>query len=282
MARLLPQSVIVTFATPEFEEARTGLVRSALEYGEVADAISWTRDRLMGTAFYRENAAILGAARGAGYWAWKPYVILEALRTLDEGEFAFYSDVGRGDGYRVRRSLAPLLAWTASTGQGALPGVVVPGFGRSAQWTKRDCFVYMHCDEPRFWNHPQVQATYSVWQKSAPVLALLEQWLACCCDARLITDAPNVSGLDNLPSFRDHRHDQSILTNLVVRAGWPRFHLSSVTRQLVRMLTAGGLEFEKHVDYAGLVAEGVPRSVAFARFCWDRTAGHGRFTPPKA
>ena len=235
-------------------------MRSALEHGGVDDAVSWTRQRLMATDFYRHNATILSAPRGAGYWAWKPYVILEALRELDEGEFVFYSDVGRGDGYRLGRSLSPLLAWTGTHGQGALPGVVVPGFGRSAQWTKRDCFVYMYCDEPRFWNHAQVQATYSVWQKRAPVLRLLEQWLACCCDARLVTDAPNVSGMDNLPSFRDHRHDQSILTNLVVRAGWPQFHLSSVARRIVRIVTDGGLEFEKHVDYAVMVAQGMPRS----------------------
>ena len=33
----------------------------------------------------------------------------------------------------------------------------------------------------------------------------------------IITDLPNICGLPNYPEFEDHRHDQSILTNLAVK-----------------------------------------------------------------
>src|SRR5205823_2371810 len=36
-------------------------------------------------------------------------------------------------------------------------------------------------------------------------------------DRRCITDDMNECGLPNLPRFREHRHDQSILTNLCVK-----------------------------------------------------------------
>ena len=38
-------------------------------------------------------------------------------------------------------------------------------------------------------------------------------------DARILCDGPNVCGLPNLDGFRDHRHDQSILTILAIKHG---------------------------------------------------------------
>jgi hypothetical protein len=36
------------------------------------------------------------------------------------------------------------------------------------------------------------------------------EWLAYASDPRLITDTDNTLGKQNLPRFREHRHDQSI------------------------------------------------------------------------
>jgi hypothetical protein len=37
-----------------------------------------------------------------------------------------------------------------------------------------------------------------------------------CEDVRMVSDLPNTQGLPNLPSFSDHRHDQSLLTILAL------------------------------------------------------------------
>ncbi len=37
--------------------------------------------------------------------------------------------------------------------------------------------------------------------------------------SRILTDIPNVCGFDNLPGFRDHRHDQSVLSLLASSRG---------------------------------------------------------------
>ncbi len=47
-------------------------------------------------AFRVENEAILTQARGAGYWLWKPFIILETLSKLPPGAALVYSDAGRG------------------------------------------------------------------------------------------------------------------------------------------------------------------------------------------
>jgi hypothetical protein len=81
-------------------------------------------------------------------------------------------------------------------------------------WTKRDCFVYMDCDEERYWNTPCVEAGLSYWRKGDFSDKILAEWDKYCKDRRVISDDPNTWGRPNLPEFRDHRHDQSILTNL--------------------------------------------------------------------
>jgi hypothetical protein len=89
------------------------------------------------------------------------------------------------------------------------------------QWkmTKRDCFVRMGCDEPRFWNASQIEAGRVIVNNTPEARAFVDEWRRWCCDPAVVTDAPNVCGLPNWPGFYDHRHDQSIATNLVTREG---------------------------------------------------------------
>jgi hypothetical protein len=76
----------------------------------------------------------------------------------------------------------------------------------------------MGCDAPRYWTARQVQATFSLWSGKA-AMEFLSEWLRWCRDRRCITDDQNECGLPNLPGYVEHRHDQSILTNLCIRRG---------------------------------------------------------------
>ena len=209
---------LVTYAQGRrFEQGQRALTDTALSVGGLDYAVSWNRNKLMRTHFYEENRAILDQRRGAGYWAWKPYIILDQLRRIREGDIVVYYDSGRNGRYQFRSSLDPLLNWCLDHSHGVLPGVWTPHVNR--RWTKRDCFVYMGCDGEKYWNDRQVQATFSVWQRNELALRFVEAWCDFCTDARIVTDAPNTCGLPNLRGFKDHRHDQSVLTNLVIRDG---------------------------------------------------------------
>jgi len=211
----------ITFGTTEFRVQQECLARSAQEFGQVDEVELLGPANIKGTSFYASHRDILDYPRGAGYWLWKPYLILAKLASVAPGDVVIYSDCGRGSGYQFHRSALPLIDWAANSGHGAFPGISIPHFGPNAIWTKRDCFVHMACDSPRFWHHPQIQATHSVWIKSSFTCDFVETWLRLCCDPRIITDAPNACGMDNLPGFKDHRHDQSVLTNLVIEANLP-------------------------------------------------------------
>lgn len=200
------------------------LARSAYRNG--FDRVdSWTHEKLRKTDFYARHRAILDCPRGAGYWAWKPYLIFRTLSEAPADSVVVYWDVGRshrGDARRgngFRGPIDPLLRWCDEQNEGMLPGIYIPQHGPNRRWTKRDCFVLMDCDTPEYWEHPQIQATFSVWRKSEEALEFVREWMFYCTDRRIITDDPNSCGLPNHHGFKDHRHDQSVLTNLVLKRG---------------------------------------------------------------
>jgi len=77
----------------------------------------------------------------------------------------------------------------------------------------------MDCDGAEYWEHCQIQAGVSIWQHRRSALDLLEQWVHFCSRREVVSDDPNVLGLPNFPEFVDHRHDQSVLTNLCLKFG---------------------------------------------------------------
>lgn len=205
----------------QWRASQDRLNSSALHAGGVTKTVSWSKAKLTETEFYAKHRDILDLPRGSGYWLWKPFIILQALREAENGDIVIYHDTGRPDSisttpYRIDRNLQPAIDLCCQNG-GFLPGVMIPHHGQNKKWTKRDCFVLMDCDEERFWTHPQVQATYSLWQNNRNVIRFVEEWLQWCCDPRILTDQDNQAGQPNHEGFVEHRHDQSVLTNLVIK-----------------------------------------------------------------
>jgi hypothetical protein len=200
----------------DFRSAQTRMNVTALTAG-FNTISSWNMKRLSGTDFARRNREVLAAPRGAGYWLWKPYIIDRQLAAMDDGDFVFYADVGQQTGSAFREPIFPLVALTSET-----PGRVFAMLMKrhlQRHWTKRDCFLAMDCDSPQYWDQPQIGATYLGFVASPATRRLVGQWLHHAQIDNNITDGANVRGLANLDGFQDHRHDQSILTNCIVKEG---------------------------------------------------------------
>ena len=196
------------------------LNKTAMKYGDVDKVHSWDLERLRATHFYNKNKALLDRPKGCGYWAWKPYIILETMKEAEHGDFVFYCDVGRPSdgvdfdhGNQITESLLPIVDW-AKKHDGMMPGVYLPHHGHSSVWIKSDCYRILECVDEKYKKIPTVQAGYTMWRKSTKIIKFLEEWLIKNLDPRLITDDPNVLGGDNAPGFIRHCHDQAILTLL--------------------------------------------------------------------
>lgn len=200
---------IVTFADEKFYSRQKYLEKHAESLGMTL--FSYTHDWLKEQNFYKENENILSDATGLGYFCWKPFIILDAINKMNEGELLFYSDVGD----MFHSDLIPYVENTIEDD----PCLLVLGEDKNKNWTRRDCFVYMNCDEEDYWETKQLEGGISFWKVCDQSKEIITEWLNYCCDRRIISDDPNVSGKENFSTFKNHRWDQSVLTNIAVRRG---------------------------------------------------------------
>jgi hypothetical protein len=140
------------------------------------------------------------------------------MNKAKDGDVVFYIDSGdlffsEVDGQSITEAIESHLTYSSC--------LFISYGNHNATWTKKDCFVYMDCDSEMYWNAPQLEAGVSYWTVNIKSKEILQEWLEYCKDARILTDAENVSGLQNHDLFKDHRHDQSILTNIVTRRRLP-------------------------------------------------------------
>ncbi len=206
----MPRIYLTSYATDRFESVQRDLNASAIQWG-VPNILTYRESDLKTSDYYQRNRSILDEVCGAGYWAWKPYFILQALEHLSENDILFYCDAGS----MFIDSPEPLIRLCADHPQGVILFDAQPLTNR--QFTKRDCFIRMGCDEPLYWDAKKVIATLLVIRKKDSTLALLEEWLAFCQDRAAITDDVNVCGQPDLPGYLVHRHDQSILSILATK-----------------------------------------------------------------
>lgn len=216
-AMSLLRTSLVCYGTANFHHSVRRLARSAYSHG-IDQVRCWDRYDLEQTQFYRLHRDILDLPRGGGYWLWKPFIIYEALKAAQPGDILFYADAG----VEVTGDLTALVRLCYQKGGVLLfdgpydePDGKQPHIGR--RWTKRDCFVYMDCDAPRFHDARVLDASFLVLMKCDRALSLIREWLLYCAQRAILTDDPNRCSLPNLPEFRDHRHDQSVLSLLAAR-----------------------------------------------------------------
>lgn len=159
-------------------------------------------------SFVQKNKKILQLPRGAGYWIWKPYVILDMLSKIEEGDFLIYMDSGA----YLEKSPDDYLRMINHT------GVLTFSLGihKQSRWCKRDCFIEVFGnDEVDFHDELQIMASFLFIRKCENSVKFIQNWLNLCTNYHLITDEDSIN--QNYPDFQEHRHDQAILSLLVYK-----------------------------------------------------------------
>ena len=75
-----------------YKKNQAGLVQSALNKG-FSHFINYRKSQLS-QDFKENNKEILSLKKGAGYWLWKPWVILNTLENIPENAIVIYADTG--------------------------------------------------------------------------------------------------------------------------------------------------------------------------------------------
>jgi hypothetical protein len=200
-----PLRAFVTYSDAAFEVARRRLVREAAASGDFDLVIEFTPQDI-DEAFRRKNNKILRQPRGGGYWLWKPWAAARVAGLLRNGDFLVYLDAG----CFILRSLEPWFQLAAVHD----PGWVALEINEATNsWTKGDLFAAMDLDPANFTETKMLLAGVWVMRVSPATMFVVNEWLRLAQDERLLTDKPSVH--PNPPGFREHRHDQAILSLLL-------------------------------------------------------------------
>ena len=162
--------------------------------------------------FVESNKSLLAEKRGAGYWAWKPYIIKKTLEKCKEGDYVMYLDAGA---FYVRK-IKHLINNMENVGETVfLSSMILP----NKDWCKRDAFVKCGCDETACIYGHQVEASYILVKKNIRTMSFLDRWQKYCLDWQVNTDQDNILGKENYNGFRENRHDQTALSLAAYREG---------------------------------------------------------------
>ncbi|KAF4758391.1 hypothetical protein FOZ63_019611, partial [Perkinsus olseni] len=182
------------------------------------------------------NSAILSLPRGAGYWMWKPYVILDTL--LDKSlpwfsSVVLYLDAGNHYIANPRTVVGRALLHT---------DVAAPLLKccLESDWAKRDAIrLLAPAEPPAIVDRPQNAAYFLIFRKTPVAVDFVRRWLRACEDYRVVTDHDNVEEYPNYPTFTRHVHDQTAFSILFKLSGFTPFDLDDAHRvmNLSRSLT---------------------------------------------
>ena len=202
------RKMLISFGNEPFRRAQKRLEDSALLYFD--QVISYNETDIE-PDFFKENIAIFTEKQGFGYWLWKPYLILKTLNEINEGDYCFYVDSSS----RFIRSPEHLFKFCTKKG-----GILLfdNQRHRNGIWTKSDCFALMNLDQGKYYHTLQCSAGYQLYQKNSKSISFVKEYLKYCTNYHILTNAAGTLGSE-LPSFRKHRHDQSVLSLLAARDG---------------------------------------------------------------
>lgn len=199
---------LVNYANKKFYEKQYFIKKI---HSKNFNIISYNRDFLVTTNFYKNNKNILDEEIGAGWWIWKPYLILESLLKIDKNDYLIYCDCGDMISPNIKSYIKNVMSEND-------PCLLLLGNNKNKEYTKRDCFILMDCDGEDYWNSYQLEAGVQVWRRNEKAINIISNWMEFCLDPKIIKN--NKSILENeFDSFKEHRNDQSILTNIAIREG---------------------------------------------------------------
>ena len=207
----------ITFSTPDYFDFAETNVKSALEVGAFDTAKIYTMADI-DDLFKNKNAHILNKSRGAGYWIWKPYIILKKLLEIKDGDILCYNDSKYIWLKNVRQFEKDVL-----TGKkiGVYKNKPNGSTHIEKQWTKLDSLVLI-ITQKKFrnivMNSDQVWAGFILLRKSFNSIRFIGEWLTYVQDERIVSDDISCFGPEN-HHFKENRHDQTALSLLCKKWG---------------------------------------------------------------
>jgi hypothetical protein len=205
----------ITFGGKPYDNQTKLIVERAPQFG--ADRVIVYDDRwFMAHDFVKLNRWLSDHPhkRGCLWYSWKPLIIMETMKRMEDGDVVLFTDA---DCYPV----APFghLYEQCDLDGGIMLFRAHPH--KNYQWCKRDCYIVMAQDEPRYHDRTLDAgvARFCLFQKGPwRAQQFLSEWLTYCINPLATTFDPSVLGRED-EGFKEHRTEQAIMTLLAYKYG---------------------------------------------------------------
>ena len=206
------QTRFITFATGIFELSADRLGRQVVEFDCINEFRKYTMNNLKADPhfWHQHGDFIQKNTKGVGYWLWKPYLVLQNLEEMEDGDTLIYADAG----CYLQISGAQRLEELIQASRNHPSGIVAFNSEQPNQaFNKADVFA-LH---PEAVSKTQIVATALIVTKNEQSQKFFQEFYerAQQDNYHYLTDAP--SRTPNHPTFQTHRHDQSIFTMLAYK-----------------------------------------------------------------
>lgn len=250
---------LISFGDDYFNYKKQILKKQAESTGWFDDVIIHSPETLQ--EFFNQHKDFVTNSRGYGYWIWKPYIILNLLEKINDGDNVFYIDSGgcilehrnkRFEEYLELLNINSIIAFCDGGSCGNPPDYKEKYF-QKMRVLKR--FGLENNED--FLNSGQVEGGVFICKKTSDSINFVKEWLNLVVEDNysLVNDDDNFEQLDE---FMGHRHDQSILSILCKKRnanmlglfetyGMGPFFSSRMSDNGLRMFAPDG--FRKQPDY---------------------------------
>jgi hypothetical protein len=157
--------------------------------------------------------------RGYGYWIWKPMVILDMMSRYEKDSIIIFADAGCEI---IKNEVTTEIFNKYIKDVKSHPSHIL-GFVNSYienHYTKQDLFNYMNANESNYTETNQLCAGIQIVVNTEQTKKLMQEWLDILVtdNYHFVDDSPSIA--KNSLNFKEHRHDQSVMSLLKKKYGF--------------------------------------------------------------
>jgi hypothetical protein len=207
------KKIFITFGDEKFRATRERLRSEAAALNVFDETHAFGPEHLHPDFLAKHHRFMRAAARGYGYWIWKPHLIQKFLERLNDGDLLMYADAGCQFNPTRKARLLEYFDIIKGDPIGILSFRI--GDLTNGAFSKMDTVLALHGE--KFLSEPMRMGGVIFIRNCETSRKFVSEWLSYCENYQLINDDPSRAA--NTPDFQDHRHDQSIFSLLCARYG---------------------------------------------------------------
>lgn len=215
---------MITFSDGEkFKSDR--IMEQAYFSGYFKECVAYSPNDFENSFIQKHKNFIDNNKRGYGYWIWKPYFILRNLAAMKNGDYLIWLDSGstvnidnpkKVKEYYEKLENHDMLMFRIHHDEKtwAKMDTVLDIIDKL---NKKDGVNYVFQKEPK-----QRTGGMIMMKKTLTTMSIIELWYNIACNYHLLDDSPSIVANDS--SFKEHRHDQTILS--VISKFYPSIYIT--------------------------------------------------------